>query len=109
MDSDVKQLTESWGKSGICLDHPWVDISGLPTSIGELEWALRHVPQEKIFVRIPGETPDAGELPRVDLCNPGELEQRLAALEASHGQKSLPESVFDAEFTEAAFSSEVAE
>jgi len=37
----------------------------------------------------------------------GELEQRLAALEAALGQKSLPGSVFDAEFTEVGFSSEV--
>ncbi len=44
----------------------------------------------------------------IKLLDVGELEQRLAALEASvHGQKSLPESVFDAEFTEIPFCSEV--
>ena len=43
----------------------------------------------------------------IKLLEVGELEQRLAALEASHGQKSLPESVFDAEYTEIPFSSEV--
>ena len=31
------------------------------------------------------------------LLETGELEQRLAALEAAHGRKALPESVFDAE------------
>jgi hypothetical protein len=31
------------------------------------------------------------------LLETGEMEQRLVALEAAHGQKSLPESVFDAE------------
>ncbi len=41
------------------------------------------------------------------LLESGELEQRLAALEASHGQKSLPESLFDAEYAELPFSVEV--
>jgi len=77
MDADLKQLSDNWGNSSICLDHPWVDTSGLPTSIDELEETLRRIPQEKIYVRIPGETPNAGTLPRVDLCNPGELDQRL--------------------------------
>ncbi len=46
----------------------------------------------------------------IKLLDVGELEQRLAALEvAVHGQKSLPESVFDAEFTDVPFSSEVEE
>ena len=43
----------------------------------------------------------------IKLLEVGELEQRLAALEAAHGQKSLPESVFDAEFTDIPFSVEV--
>ena len=43
------------------------------------------------------------------LLETGELEQRLAALEAAYGQRSLPESVFDAEFTKVGFSSEVDE
>ena len=37
----------------------------------------------------------------------GTLEERLAALEAAHGQKTLPESVFDAEPVDAGFSAEV--
>ncbi len=41
------------------------------------------------------------------LLETGELEERLAALEAAHGQKYLPESVFDAEFTDIPFSREV--
>ena len=41
------------------------------------------------------------------LLETGELEERLAALEAAHGQKTLPESVFDAEFTDGEFSVEV--
>lgn len=41
------------------------------------------------------------------LLETGELEERLAALEAAHGQKTLPESVFDAEFTDGGFSVEV--
>ncbi len=42
------------------------------------------------------------------LLETGELEQRLAALEAAvQGQKSLPESAFDAEFTDIPFSREV--
>ena len=41
------------------------------------------------------------------LLETGELEARLATLEAAHGQKSLPESVFNAEFTESGFSEEV--
>ena len=37
----------------------------------------------------------------IKLLDVGELEQRLTALEAaSLGQKSLPESVFEAEFTD---------
>ena len=37
----------------------------------------------------------------IKLLDVGELEQRLTALElASQGQKSLPESVFEAEFTD---------
>ena len=41
------------------------------------------------------------------LSETGELEERLAALEAAHGQKTLPESVFDAEPVDAGFSGEV--
>ena len=41
------------------------------------------------------------------LLETGELEERLAALEAAHGQKTLPESVFDAEPVAAGFSGEV--
>ena len=41
------------------------------------------------------------------LLETGELEERLAALEAAHGQKSLPESVFDAEPAGTGFSVEV--
>ena len=41
------------------------------------------------------------------LLETGELEERLAALEAAHGQKTLPESVFDAEPVDAGFSGEV--
>ena len=41
------------------------------------------------------------------LLETGELEKRLAALEAAHGQKTLPESVFDAEPVDAGFSAEV--
>jgi len=44
----------------------------------------------------------------IKLLETGELEQRLAALEAAiHGQKSLPESVFDVEPTSIEFSVEV--
>ena len=43
----------------------------------------------------------------IKLLDVGELEERLAALEAAvRGQKSLPESVFDAEFTDVPFLSE---
>ncbi len=43
----------------------------------------------------------------IKLLDVGELEERLAALEmASHGQRSLPDSVFEAEFTDVPFSSE---
>ncbi len=46
-------------------------------------------------------------LAAIKLLEVGELEQRLAALEASvNAQKSLPESVFEAEFTDIPFSSE---
>lgn len=38
------------------------------------------------------------------LLETGELEERLAALEAAHGQNILPQSVFDAEFTDPEFS-----
>ena len=41
------------------------------------------------------------------LLETGELEERLAALEAAHGQKTLPESVFDAETCVDGFSVEV--
>ena len=42
------------------------------------------------------------------LLETGELEQRVDALEAAvHSQKSLPESVFEAEFTDIPFASEV--
>ena len=41
------------------------------------------------------------------LLETGELEERLAALEAAYGQKTLPESVFDAEPVDAGFSAEV--
>ena len=41
------------------------------------------------------------------LLETGELEERLAALEAAHGQETLPESVFDAEPVDAGFSGEV--
>ena len=41
------------------------------------------------------------------LLETGELEERLAALKAAHGQKTLPESVFDAEPVDAGFSAEV--
>ena len=41
------------------------------------------------------------------LLETGELEERLAILEAAHGQKTLPESVFYAEFTDGGFSVEV--
>ena len=41
------------------------------------------------------------------LLETGELEERLAALEAAHGQKTLPESVFDAEPVDTGFSGEV--
>ena len=40
------------------------------------------------------------------LLETGELEERLAALEAAHGQKTLPESVFDAEPVDTGFSAE---
>ena len=41
------------------------------------------------------------------LLETGEMEQRLAALEmASQGQKSLPEAVFEAEFTDVPFPSD---
>ena len=44
----------------------------------------------------------------IKLLDVGELEQRIAALEmASRGQKSLPESVFEAEFADIPFPSEV--
>ncbi len=44
------------------------------------------------------------------LLEVGELEQRLAYLEAAvHGQKALPEPVFDAEFTGRDFSLELAD
>ncbi len=44
----------------------------------------------------------------IKLLEAGEMEQRLAALEAAiHGQKSLPASVFDVEPTSSAFSVEV--
>ena len=44
----------------------------------------------------------------IKLLEVGELEQRLAALEAAiHGQKSLPESVFDVEPVDSEFSVEV--
>ena len=41
------------------------------------------------------------------LLETGELEERLAALEAAHGQKTLPESVFDDEPVDTGFSAEV--
>ena len=41
------------------------------------------------------------------LLETGELEERLAALEAARGQKTLPESVFDAEPVDTGFSAEV--
>ena len=41
------------------------------------------------------------------LLETGELEERLAALEVAHGQKTLPESVFDAEPVDTGFSAEV--
>ena len=41
------------------------------------------------------------------LLETGELEERIASLEAAHGQKTLPESVFDAEPVDAGFSAEV--
>ena len=41
------------------------------------------------------------------LLETGELEERLAALEAALGQKTLPESVFDAEPVDTGFSAEV--
>ena len=41
------------------------------------------------------------------LLETGELEERLAALEAAHGQKTLPESVFDVEPVDTGFSAEV--
>ena len=41
------------------------------------------------------------------LLETGELEERLAALEAAHGQKTLPESVFGAEPVDTGFSAEV--
>ena len=41
------------------------------------------------------------------LLETGELEERLATLEAAHGQKTLPESVFDAEPVDTGFSAEV--
>ena len=41
------------------------------------------------------------------LLETGELEERLAALEAAHGQRTLPESVFDAEPVDTGFSAEV--
>ena len=41
------------------------------------------------------------------LLETGEVEERLAALEAAHGQKTLPESVFDAEPVDTGFSAEV--
>ena len=41
------------------------------------------------------------------LLETGELEERLAALEAAHGQKTLLESVFDAEPVDTGFSAEV--
>ncbi len=41
------------------------------------------------------------------LLETGELEQRVDALEAAvHGQRSLPESVFDAEFSDIPFTNE---
>ncbi len=44
------------------------------------------------------------------LLEVGELEERLAYLEAAvHGQKALPEPVFDAEFASSDFSSELAD
>ena len=44
----------------------------------------------------------------IKLLEVGELEQRLAALEAAiHGQKSLPESVFDVDPVDSEFSVEV--
>ena len=44
----------------------------------------------------------------IKLLEVGELEQRLAALEAAiHGQKSLPESVFDLEPVDRGFTVEV--
>ena len=42
------------------------------------------------------------------LLETAELEERLAALEAAHSQKTLPESVFDAEFADGEFSVDVA-
>ena len=41
------------------------------------------------------------------LLETGELEERLTALEAAHGQKTLPESVFDTEPVDTGFSVEV--
>ncbi len=41
------------------------------------------------------------------LLETGELEERLAALEAAHGQNTLPESVFDAEPVHTGFSVEI--
>ena len=77
MDRDLQQLNQSWGHNGLCFDHPWIDTSALPTSIHELESFLQRLPEKTVYVRIPGETPNAGELPRINLFRPGELESRL--------------------------------
>ncbi len=77
MDNDLLTLHRNWGLHGLCFDHPWVDTSALPTSIDELETFLQCLPEKTVYVRIPGGSPDAGELPRIDLFNHGELAERL--------------------------------
>ena len=76
MNTDVEQLSRNWGNSAMCLDHPWVDTSLLPSSISELESILHSVPKNKVYVRIPGNTPDVNKLP-IETGTPGELQQRL--------------------------------
>jgi len=64
--------------------EPWIDISDLPVGMADLEQQADGLPNDQLFIRRPGDRPDAGPAQRLERGEPGWLARGLASDQPFH-------------------------
>lgn len=79
-------LGQCWGRRPCVLPPGLPDLSLVATDLGALERLLRSMPENRLYVRLPGLTPDSGPPKRIRMADLPALEGRLMGPEPLHLQ-----------------------